>query len=168
MKLFKQAPSDVRRRIFLLIIILFLLNASVWFFTFLSISKYPLLFGLVVIAYGFGLRHAVDADHIAAIDNTTRKLMQDGKKPVAVGFFFSLGHATIVIILSLLIAISTSFVQQHLSTFEQTGSLIGSSVSSFFLLVIGIINLIALLEIYKIWKDVKKGKKFNHTELNSL
>jgi nickel/cobalt transporter (NiCoT) family protein len=72
------------------------LQHAVWAALLLSSAKYGLLLGLAPVAYGFGLRHAVDPDHIAAIDNTTRKLMQDGKRPVAVGFFFSLGHSTVV------------------------------------------------------------------------
>ena len=79
-----------------------------------------MLLGLATIVYGFGLRHAVDADHIAAIDNTTRKLMQDGKYPVGVGFFFSLGHSTIVIVLSVLVAISSSYFNANLPAFKET------------------------------------------------
>src|ERR1700722_5636238 len=102
--LWNKSSKKVRQRIVILFTILILVNVAVWFGSIFSFQKHPLLLGLIAIAYGLGLRHAVDADHIAAIDNTTRKLMIDGKKPVAVGLFFSLGHSTIVFILSVLVA----------------------------------------------------------------
>src|SRR6195256_363296 len=102
--------------------------------------------GTGMTAYTFGLRHAVDADHIAAIDNTTRKLMQDGQRPVGVGLFFSLGHSTIVVGLSVLIAISAGIVSD-IPSFREIGGLIGTSVSAAFLLIIGLINLVVLIDI---------------------
>ncbi len=96
-----------------------------------------------MLAYTFGLRHAVDADHIAAIDNTTRKLMQEGQRPVGVGLFFSLGHSTVVVAISVLIAITAGFVSE-IPSFQEIGSLIGTRVSAIFLLVIGLINLVVL------------------------
>lgn len=127
--------------------LLLIFNGGVWLLIFLSAQFYPLFLGLAVLSYGFGFRHAVDADHIAAIDNVTRKLIHEGQKPVAVGFFFSLGHSTVVIILSALVAISASFINQNLPKFSTIGSLIGTSFSSLFLLTIGVINLIAVIEI---------------------
>src|SRR5882672_3104441 len=132
-KLFASASPELRRRLIAIFLVLFLLNCGVWIITFLTIPKYPLLLGLVTLAYSFGLRHAVDADHIAAIDNCTRKLLHDGKKPIAVGFFFSLGHSTIVVLLSMMVVFSAAFVKQNLPIFEQAGSIIGTSVSSLFL-----------------------------------
>ncbi len=89
-KLLNQISPKLRNRLISILAILFLFNALVWIFTFVSLQTYPILLGLVALSYGLGLRHAVDPDHIAAIDNTTRKLIHDGKKPVATGFFFSL------------------------------------------------------------------------------
>jgi len=137
-------------------LILFVLNAGVWIFALIASQKFPVLLGLVTLAYGLGLRHGVDADHIAAIDNTTRKLTNDGKRPVAVGFFFSLGHSTIVIILSIFIAFTSSYVKTNLS-------LVGTAISSFFLLFIGVINLIALFKMFRAKKDVA-----HHGFLNRL
>jgi high-affinity nickel-transport protein len=114
--------------------------------------------GLVLLAYSLGLRHAVDPDHIAAIDNSTRKLMQDGKKPVAVGFFFALGHSTVVLLASAVVAYSASFMTQHLSEMKATGSLIGTIVSSSFLILIGVINLIVLFQIFQVWRGVLNGQ----------
>jgi high-affinity nickel-transport protein len=158
--IFQNASPDLRKRLLYIFALLTLFNGSVWLYALFTWHKFPLMLGLVTLAYGLGLRHAVDIDHIAAIDNTTRKLMQDGKRPVGVGFFFSMGHATIVVILSVLVAFSAAFVKQNLPAFQSAGALIGTSVSGFFLLTIGIINLIVLLDIFKTWKLVtkKKGK----------
>ncbi len=146
-------PAPLRRRIVLMLSLLFAAQVLLWLAVVSASGDYPMLLGLATIAYGFGLRHAVDADHIAAIDNTTRKLMQEGKYPVGVGFFFSLGHSTIVIVLSVLVAISASYVSANLPAFEATGSLIGMTVSCVFLLAIGVINLVALLGILKAWRE---------------
>ena len=164
--LYRRLSPAFRRRIIGIFILLALLNISVWVFAFWESARNPTLIGLVLLAYGLGLRHAVDADHIAAIDNTTRKLMQEGKRPVAVGFFFSLGHSTIVILLSILIALSASFVTKNLPSLQALGSIIGTAVSSFFLLMIGIINLVTLIDIFKIWSRVTRGKISNEKEIH--
>jgi hypothetical protein len=101
--------------------ILAVLNLGTWLAIGIASVRYPILLGLGLTAYGLGLRHAVDPDHIAAIDNTTRKLMQDGKRPVAVGFFFSLGHSTVVLLLSVLVAVAAAFVKTNLPTLQSVG-----------------------------------------------
>src|SRR2546430_11524738 len=103
-------------------------NVVAWGLTLLAAESYPLLLPTALLAYTFGLRHAVDADHIAAIDNTTRKLMQDGQRPVGVGLFFSLGHSTIVVALSVLIALSAGFISD-IPTFQQIGGGVRTSAS---------------------------------------
>ena len=116
--------------------------------------------GLALTAYLLGVRHAFDADHIAAIDNTTRKLVDDGKRPVTVGLFFSLGHSTVVFVMALLVAVGAKFVSTLVSddsTAHQTLGLIGTSVSGFFLIVIGLINFAALLSIYRVWREAQTG-----------
>src|SRR6201987_1263975 len=107
--------------------------------------RYPVMLGLGGLAYTFGLRHAFDADHISAIDDTTRFLMQRGKKPLGVGFFFSLGHSTIVFILPLGIAVATRMVESHFHSWQSVGGVIGASVSATFLWLVGILNLIVFL-----------------------
>src|SRR5579862_6690513 len=97
-------------------------NAIGWALAFFFFSPpHALLLGTALLAYTFGLRHAVDADHISAIDNVTRKLMQEGKRPVAVGLFFSLGHATIVVALSVAIALAAVAIKAHLPGLERVG-----------------------------------------------
>jgi high-affinity nickel-transport protein len=131
----------------------------------LNAHQYPLLSGLALLAYGLGLRHAVDPDHIAAIDNTTRKLMQDGQQPVAVGFFFAFGHSSIVIVMCALVALSATFVNQYLPAFKETGALISTSVSCLFLLTIGFINLIVLIQTWKTWRKLVQGEVFSEQSL---
>src|SRR6478609_2803031 len=117
-------------------------NALAWLWALSAFHDHPVLLGTALLAYSFGLRHAVDADHIAAIDNVTRKLMSEGKRPVAIGFFFSLGHSTIVVLLSIVVAIGAALVQTNLPQWKEAGGLIGTFVSATFLYVIGIINLL--------------------------
>ena len=107
-RVFNDSSSDVRGKVVSIYTFLIALNIVAWLLAFVAFARTPYLLGLAVIAYTFGLRHAVDADHISAIDNVTRKLMQEDKKPVAVGFFFSLGHATIVVALTVAIAIAAT------------------------------------------------------------
>jgi high-affinity nickel-transport protein len=117
----------------------------------------PALAGLGSLAYTFGLRHAFDADHIAAIDNTTRKFLQDGKRSMGVGFFFSLGHSTIVFTLAAGLAIAAKTVNSKIPGFQNVGGYIGASVSGTFLLLIGILNLLVLLDILGVFRQMKRG-----------
>jgi high-affinity nickel-transport protein len=117
----------------------------------------PALAGLGTLAYTFGLRHAFDADHIAAIDNTTRKLLQDGKRSMGVGFFFSLGHSTVVFTLAAGLAVAAKTVNSRIPGFQAVGGSIGASVSGVFLLVIGILNLLVLLDILGVFRRMKTG-----------
>ncbi|MUM65042.1 HoxN/HupN/NixA family nickel/cobalt transporter [Acidianus infernus] len=115
-------------------------------------------FMLGILAYLFGLRHAVDADHLAAIDNSTRKLVQEGKPSLFTGLFFSLGHSTIVILLSVALTIVTRAVESSIPTLENIGSITGTLVSGLFLYIIGFLNLVVLFEIYELFKQAKLGK----------
>lgn len=128
--------------------------------------------GVGLTAYALGLRHAFDADHIAAIDNTTRKLMSDGQRPLAVGFFFSLGHSTVVFVLAMLLAIgSKAFMRATVGPVEDDSSalhhytgLIGTSVSGVFLYLIAILNLIVLAGILRVFLRLRRGE-YDETEL---
>src|SRR6478736_2952785 len=121
-------------------------------------SQYRPLVGLGLTAYLFGLRHAFDADHIAAIDNTTRKLLQRGKRPMGVGFFFSLGHSTIVFGLAAGLALAARTVNSEVPGFREYGGYIGASVSGTFLWIIGILNLIVLVDIIRIFREMRGGE----------
>jgi high-affinity nickel-transport protein len=129
--------------------------------------QYPALVGLGFVAYLFGLRHAFDADHISAIDDTVRFMLQKRKKPLGIGFFFSLGHSTIVFSLAVAITFATSAVKQSLPAMQNLGGLIGASVSGTFLWIIGILNLLVLLDILKVWGQAKTGQ-YSHAHLDEL
>jgi len=128
---------------------------------------YPQLVGLGFVAYMFGLRHAFDADHIAAVDDTVRYLLQKGQKPLGIGFFFSLGHSTIVLGLAIAIAFAAAAVKTGLPELKNIGSLVGASVSGIFLWVIGLLNLAVLLDILKVWQSAKTGTH-SHAHLEQL
>ena len=123
--------------------------------------------GAGALAYSFGLRHAFDADHIAAIDDTTRLMLAKGKNPLALGLFFSLGHSTIVLGLCIGVAFAARQAAKFQKDFAETGGLIGASVSTIFLYLVGILNLVILVGIIKVWKQAKTGK-FSHEHLTEL
>ena len=160
--------SGVKSRVVSMYALLIGVNAGAWIWALIAFHNHPVLLGTALLAYTFGLRHAVDADHIAAIDNVTRKLMQQGKRPVAVGFFFSLGHSTIVFGLSVAIALTSVAIKNRFDSFESIGGIIGTSVSAFFLLAIAIANIIILVSVYRTFQHVKRGGQFVDEDLNLI
>src|ERR1700683_5004438 len=146
-KLFNDRDAELGNKLVGIFGALIAANVLVWVWALAAFHDYPVLVGTAFLAYAFGLRHAVDADHIAAIDNVTRKLMQDGKRPVGVGFFFSLGHSTIVVALSVTIAFAAPIVKTQLPALQRIGELVGTSVSATFLLVVAAINLLVFVDI---------------------
>ncbi|WP_110970205.1 HoxN/HupN/NixA family nickel/cobalt transporter [Pseudomonas huaxiensis] len=143
-------------------------NLLAWFWALVAFHDYPLLLGTAVLAYSFGLRHAVDADHIAAIDNATRKLIQEGQPTASVGLFFSLGHSSVVIIASALIAFSAASLQDELEAFHGVGAVIGTSVSAGFLLLVALINLVILRSVYGAFRRVRQGERIGEAELHRM
>src|SRR5262249_13948932 len=144
-----------RLRLFYLAGVVALLHAVGWGLYFWYSRDTPALAGLGTLAYTFGLRHAFDADHIAAIDNTTRKLLHDGRRQLGVGFFFSLGHSTIVFAVTAGLALTAGVVPR----FHQAGSTVGASISGSFLVLIGVLNLIVLADIMRAWRELKTGRR---------
>ncbi|AOI83416.1 nickel transporter [Burkholderia cepacia] len=142
-------PTPALRRLLILYAGLIAANAAVWLWALAVLRDHPLLLGTAAIAYGLGLRHAVDADHIAAIDVATRKLMQDGQRPVSVGLFFSLGHSTIVIAATLGIALTAFALRDRFDAFREIGGTIGTAVSATFLLVLACVNLAILRDVWR-------------------
>ena len=124
------------------------------------------LAGLGIVAYVFGLRHGVDADHLAAIDNTTRKLMQEGKRPLTVGTWFSLGHSTIVVGLIVALVVSTRAIAGSIPLLQSSGAIIGTAVSGTFLWLLGLINIVIVLGIYRNYSQLRSGK-LNSSQLES-
>lgn len=115
----------------------------------------PMLFGLGLLAYTLGLRHAFDADHIAAIDNTVRKLIQLERNPNGVGFFFSLGHSTIVFLMALLLGLSSKWAQAHMEVFQEIGGYIGATVSGLFLILTAVFNAVVLVDMIRVFRTMK-------------
>ena len=157
-----------RNKVFALGSCLVALNCVAWMVAFWAFSSRPILLGTALLAYTFGLRHAVDADHISAIDNVTRKLMQDGKRPVGVGFFFSLGHSTIVVALSVAIAVAAAVVRTQLPALQRVGELVGTSVSATFLLVIAAINILVLMDIVRAFRRARLGEPYDHQGVDEM
>jgi nickel/cobalt transporter (NiCoT) family protein len=118
----------------------------------------PALVGLGTLAYTFGLRHAFDADHIAAIDNTTRKFRQEGQRPLGVGFFFSLGHSSVVFALAAGIGVAASTVRARIPSFQHWGRPVGAGISGAFLLAIGVLNLLVLVDVVGIFREMRRGE----------
>ncbi len=166
--LFNDAVGNVRGRVIGIYGILLVFNAAAWLWAIVAFRHYPLLIGTAFLAYSFGLRHAVDADHIAAIDNVTRKLMQEGKRPVSVGFLFSLGHSTIVVIGSAAIATMALLLQHRVDSFRSIGGIIGTLVSTLFLFGIATANLLVLRSIYAVFVRVRSGGSYVEEDLDLL
>jgi high-affinity nickel-transport protein len=143
-------------------------NLLAWAWALVTFRDHLVLLGPAVLAYALGLRHAVDADHIAAIDNVTRKLMQEGERPIAVGFFFSLGHSTVVVLVSAAIATATVDLGSGFERFEAVGGLIGTSVSALFLFIIGAANLCILLSVYRTFRRVRRAGEFIEDDFDEL
>jgi nickel/cobalt transporter (NiCoT) family protein len=166
--LFDDAQGNLRGKVIGIYGILFLLNAGAWLWAAAAFRHFPLLLGTALLAYSFGLRHAVDADHIAAIDNVTRKLMQEGKRPVAVGFMFSLGHSTIVVLGSAAIAATALALQHSMDAARDIGGVIGTLVSSLFLIGIAIVNIFVLVSIYRAFVRVRNGAPYVDEDFDML
>ena len=161
----KCAPASDRARIVTIGACLVIVNAAAWAWALAMFRGNPALLGTALLAYTFGLRHAVDADHIAAIDNVTRKLMQDGQRPVSVGLYFSLGHSTVVVIASVAIALGASVLDGR---FRQIGGLAGTAISAAFLFAIAFANILVLIAVYRTFRRVKNGGAYNDEDLNPL
>ena len=167
-RVFDDSPGETRSKITAIYALLVAANVGAWILAFVTFSGRPVLIGTALLAYTFGLRHAVDADHISAIDNVTRKLMNEGKKPVSVGFFFSLGHSTIVVALSAAIAIAATVVHQALPGLEKVGGVIGASISAFFLYAIAAINIVVLLQVYRTFRHVRNGGAYSEDHVDDV
>ena len=166
--LFSDEGVNLRARVIGVYVLLIGANIGAWVWALSAFRNYPILLGTATLAYTFGLRHALDADHIAAIDNVTRKLMQEGKGPVGVGFFFSLGHSTIVVLLSIAIALTATALQSRFDNFTSVGAVVGTLVSAFFLFAIAIANILVLVSIYRTFQTAKRGGRFADEDLDLM
>src|ERR1700683_3518017 len=167
-KLFNDRDAELGGKLAGIFGLLIAANVLVWIWALIAFRDYPVLVGTAFLAYAFGLRHAVGADHIAAIDNVTRKLMQEGRRPVGVGLFFSLGHSTIVVALTVAIAIATTELQGRFDAFKSFGGVVGTLVSALFLFAIAIANIIVLASVWRTFQTVKSGGQFVEEDLDRM
>jgi nickel/cobalt transporter (NiCoT) family protein len=147
--------------------ILIVANVAAWLWALIAFSQQPILMGTAVLAYSLGLRHAIDPDHIAAIDNVTRKLMQEGQRPVAVGFFFALGHSTVVVAASIAIALAANALTARFAAYREIGGMIGTSASALFLFVIAAANLNVLRGVYRAFRIVRRGGRVTEEDIDA-
>jgi high-affinity nickel-transport protein len=163
-KIFDDRSAHLRGPIIGIYTLLIAANLAVWAWAIVAFGHQPVLLGTALLAYGFGLRHAVDADHIAAIDNVTRKLMQERKRPVTVGFFFALGHSSVVI----LVAAAVAALAVHFDKFRAVGGVIGTLISAGFLFLIAVMNIIILRSVWRTWRHVRAGGAFVEEDFDLL
>ena len=160
--------ATLRGRIVGIYALLTVATLAVWAWAFYAFYGRPVMLGTALLAYGFGLRHAVDADHIAAIDNVTRNLMQKGKRPVAVGFWFSLGHSAVVALAAIAVAIAMTATGARFDWLKSVGGIISTLVSTSFLFAIAAINVGILVGIWKRFQDARRGGKFNNRDFDLM
>jgi len=168
MKIFDDRAENLRGKVGGLYAFLIGANALAWIWAIASFHSRPALLGTALLAYSFGLRHAFDADHIAAIDNVTRKLMQEGKRPVSAGFFFSLGHSTVVAALTVAIAATATALQSRFALLKDLGGMIGTGVSAAFLIAIAIANIFVLAAIWRNFRKVRRGERPASDDLDTV
>lgn len=149
------------------IVVVIILHIIGFSFLYIAGSKHHILLGMGLLAYTLGLRHAFDADHIAAIDNTVRKLLQQRREPVGVGFYFSIGHSTVVFLMAVLLGISVKWAKDALPHFQEIGGIIGTLVSGCFLILIGVLNLIILTSLIKLFIRLRH-EHIEEEELDNL
>jgi nickel/cobalt transporter (NiCoT) family protein len=166
--IFGDRSDNLRGRVLGIYGFLALFNIAAWAWALIAFRDYPVLLGTSLLAYSFGLRHAVDADHIAAIDNVTRKLMQEGKRPVAVGFFFSLGHSTVVVLASCAVAAAAIALESQFNALENVGGIVGTLVSALFLFAIALANLFILVGVTRTFQRVRRGARLVEEDLDIL
>ena len=142
-------------------------NLLAWGWAFAAFHDNAALLAMALLAYGLGLRHAVDADHIAAIDNVTRKLMQDNQRPVGVGFFFAMGHSTLVVLVTAAVAGLASALGRF-QGWQEIGGMISTAISAFFLLAIAVMNVAIFLSIHRSYRRLIGGEAYVEEDLDLL
>ncbi len=156
-----------RRRVVAIYTLLVIANIGAWIWAIATFIHQPVLLGTSVLAYSLGLRHAIDADHIAAIDNVTRKLMQEGQRPAAVGLFFALGHSAVVVVASVAVAL-TAHVLDRFASYRQIGGIIGTSASALFLFIIAITNFFILSSVHQAFRLAQSGVPMREEQIDTL
>jgi high-affinity nickel-transport protein len=168
-RVFDDSSIQVKSKIIGMYLFLLAANVGGWIYAFATFHSHPVFIGTALLSWGFGLRHAVDADHIAAIDNVTRKLMQQDKRPVTVGFFFSMGHSLVLVIgVAAIYFVRSNVSGDSFNSFNNASGMIGTVVSTAFLLAIGIMNLLIAMSIYRTFKHVTGGGAYVEDDFDML
>ncbi len=162
------AQGALRHRVIAVYGLLAAFNIGAWVWAYFAFHAHPLLLSTGLLAYGFGLRHAVDADHIAAIDNVTRKLMHDGQRPVSIGLFFALGHSAVVLVVAALVAVTAAALEHRVEAWKDIGGVISTSISALFLFLIAAMNIIILRGVWNAFDRVRRGQSYSHDDLDLL
>lgn len=165
---FDDMDAGVRGKLIGIYVLLTAMVIVAWGWAFAEFHDRPVLLGTALLAFSFGLRHAVDADHIAAIDNVTRKLMHEGRRPVSVGFYFSLGHSSVVILASMAIVLTATLLKDRFDAFKHAGGVIGTSVSALFLVAIALCNLVIFMSIFRTFRRARRGEPIVEEDLDLM
>ena len=167
-RLFDDHATCLKGKAAALYALLIAANLGAWGWATTAFRGDAVLLGTALLAYGLGLRHAVDADHIAAIDNVTRKLMQEGKRPIGAGFFFALGHSSVVIVAATAIALTAGGVQARFPGLIESGSTLGTAISASFLLAIAALNAAVLVGVYRLFRQTARDGDMGRQQLDAL
>jgi high-affinity nickel-transport protein len=166
-RLLDESTPDFRIRLIKLYCFLAFLNIGAWAWAFVAFYDRPGLLGVALVVYSLGLRHAVDADHIAAIDNVTRKLMLANHRPVAVGFYFAIGHSAVIVAVSAIVAVASEMLDGF-ESLKNIGGTISTIVSILFLFAIAAMNIVIFVGIYENYRRVRKGERYVEADLDIL
>ncbi|MBV8754530.1 MAG: HoxN/HupN/NixA family nickel/cobalt transporter [Hyphomicrobiales bacterium] len=166
--LLSDGADDVRPRVRGLGLVLIVANVTAWLWALTAFAGQPVLLGTAALAYSLGLRHGLDPDHIAAIDNVTRRLMQEGKRPVAAGFFFALGHSSVVLVASAAVALAAGAFADQVAGLREVGSIVGTSASALFLFAIAAANIVVLRGVYQAFRRAQAGRDIREEDLAML
>jgi nickel/cobalt transporter (NiCoT) family protein len=168
-RIFDDSSAQVKSKIVGMYVFLLAANVGGWVYALAAFHSHPLFIGTALLAWGYGLRHAVDADHIAAIDNVTRKLMQQDKRPVTVGFFFSMGHSLVLVIgVAAIYYVRSNVDGDGFNNFNNASGIVGTVVSTAFLFVIGIMNLLIAISVFRTFRHVTRGGEFVEDDFDML
>lgn len=160
---------SLKQRVILMYIPLIAANVGLWIWALLAFHDHPVLLGTCALAYVLGLRHAVDPDHIAAIDNVTRKLMQEGRQPVSVGLWFALGHSALICIAVAAIALTaTSLSDERFESWREIGGVFSTICSALFLFTIAVFNMVVLVNVWKTYRALQRTGRYEEDELEKM
>src|SRR4051812_22338244 len=168
-RILNDQSQEVRSKVVSMYALLVVANIILWGLTLFISTRYAVVMGTGLLAFTFGLRHGVDPDHIAAIDNVTRKLMQEGKRPLAVGLWFALGHSTIIIVAAPLVAFAAAnLADGPFKSWRDVGGVISTGISAGFLFLIAIFNLLVFAGVWRTFRQVQRTKSYVSDDLDAL